>query len=49
MGPAWNHFSEQQVRNLFSGHFKIVLLKEISSLEGDGITRDFHISLMVRR
>jgi cyclopropane fatty-acyl-phospholipid synthase-like methyltransferase len=48
MGPAWNHFSEQQVRGLFSGHFNIMILEEISSVEGDGVTRYFYVSLMER-
>lgn len=46
MGPSWNHFSEQQVRDFFSGHFKILILNEISSVEGDGAIRYFHLSLM---
>ena len=48
MVPAWNHFSEQQVRGLFSGHFNIMILEEISSVEGDGVTRYFYVSLMER-
>ena len=48
MGPAWNHFSGQQVRDLFSGRFNLLSLEEISSLEGDGVTRHFHVSLMER-
>lgn len=46
MGPAWNHFSERQVRDLFSDFFDILILREISSVEGDGITRYFFVSLM---
>jgi len=46
MGPAWNHFSEEQVRDLFSGPFEIMTLDEISSVEGDGKTRTFYVSLM---
>jgi ubiquinone/menaquinone biosynthesis C-methylase UbiE len=49
MGPAWNHFSEQQVRDLFYDRFRILRLEEISSLEGDGVSRAFHVSLMERR
>jgi ubiquinone/menaquinone biosynthesis C-methylase UbiE len=48
MGPEWNHFSEQQVRELFSGCFTIMMLDEISSVEGDGVTRYFYVSLMER-
>jgi ubiquinone/menaquinone biosynthesis C-methylase UbiE len=46
MGRAWNHFSERQIRELFSGHFKTLLLDEISSMEGDGATRNFYVALM---
>jgi hypothetical protein len=48
MGRAWNHFSELQIRKLFSGRFRIVTLEEISSVEGDGVTRRFYVSLMER-
>jgi len=48
MGRAWNHFSERQIRDLFTGHFNILTLDEISSVEGDGVTRKFHVSLMER-
>jgi SAM-dependent methyltransferase len=48
MGPEWNHFSEQQVRELFSGCFTILMLEEISSVEGDGETMYFNVSLMER-
>ena len=46
MGPAWNHFSEKQIRTLFSGPFAILRLEEIASVEGDGVTRHFYVSLM---
>jgi len=48
MGPSWNHFSEPQVRDLFSNHFEIIILEEISSVEGDKVTRYFYVSLMER-
>ena len=48
MGPAWNHFSERQVRDLFSGAFEIMTLNEISSVEGDNVIRTFYVSLMER-
>lgn len=46
MGPAWNHFSATQVRDLFSSRFHLLTLDEIASVEGDGVTRHFHIALM---
>ena len=46
MGQAWNHFSETQIRDLFSGRFEILLLEEMSSVEGDGETRYFYVALM---
>jgi len=49
MGRAWNHFSERKIRALFSGCFEILLLDEISSVEGDGETRYFYVSLMQKR
>jgi cyclopropane fatty-acyl-phospholipid synthase-like methyltransferase len=49
MGPSWNHFSEEAIRNLFSNHFRILTHREISSVEGDGATRYFHVALMEKR
>ena len=46
MERAWNHFSERQIVKLFSRHFEILALDEISSVEGDGITRFFYVVLM---
>jgi hypothetical protein len=46
MGPAWNHFSDKQVRDLFSDRFDILTLDEISSLEADDVVRQFRVALM---
>ncbi len=48
-GPAWNHFTKQQIISLFSGSFKIELILDVSSLEGDGIVRYFYTALMRRK
>lgn len=48
MGPSWNHFSDRDIRALFSGSFRILTLEEVSSVEGDGATRYFHVALMER-
>lgn len=47
-GPGWNHFTEQQVRSLFSS-FEIEFLRHVSSLEGDGVVRYFYTSIMRKR
>ena len=48
-GPAWNHFSRQQIIDLFSGFFKLESLQHAPSLEGDQVTRFFYTALMRRR
>jgi len=45
-GPAWNHFTEQGIRRLFSPSFDIEAIEQLSSLEGDGVVRHFHACLM---
>jgi ubiquinone/menaquinone biosynthesis C-methylase UbiE len=47
-GPAWNHFSRQEIEKLFSGLFDIVSIKHSGSLEGDGVIRYFHNVLMIK-
>ena len=37
MRRAWNHFSKRQIRDLFFGHFDILTLDEVSSVEVDGV------------
>ena len=48
-GQAWNHFTRQQIIDLFSPLFDIELLRQISSLEGDGVIRFFYTALMRKR
>lgn len=48
-GPAWNHLTEEQIVQLFSNYFKIKSIKHISSIEGDGYTRFFYVSLMEKK
>jgi ubiquinone/menaquinone biosynthesis C-methylase UbiE len=45
-GPAWNHFTREQIVKLFGDYFSIEWIKHISSLEGDNITRYFYQALM---
>lgn len=40
-GRAWNHFSREQIVELFGGHFEIEQIDHVSSLESDEITRYF--------
>jgi ubiquinone/menaquinone biosynthesis C-methylase UbiE len=48
-GLAWNHFSRQQIIDLFSGYFEIATLRHVSSLEGDGVIRYFYTALMKKK
>lgn len=45
-GPAWNHFAEEQLREIFSPFFNILEVEHFSSVEGDGVTRYFYSVLM---
>jgi len=45
-GPAWNHFTREQIVELFGNYFEIEWIKHVSSLEGDKITRYFYEALM---
>jgi len=45
-GPAWNHFTREQITRLFSNYFRIKEIKHISSVEGDGYRRYFYSVLM---
>ncbi len=45
-GPAWNHFSDEDVINIFSPHFGIKSIEHFSSVEGDGVIRHFYATLM---
>ena len=48
-GPGWNHFTRQQITDLFSGHFELGNIKHYPSLEGDGIIRYFYTVLMKKK
>lgn len=48
-GSAWNHFTKQQLVELFSGYFLINVVRHFSSLEGDGYTRFFYAVLMEKK
>lgn len=48
-GPAWNHFTKEQIIKYFSGKFKLMDLDHFGSVEGDGYTRFFHSVLMQPR
>ena len=45
-GPAWNHFTENQLRDIFSPFFKILEIEHFQSIEGDGVVRYFYSILM---
>jgi len=48
-GPAWNHFSKEQIRKYFSSCFKIQSIEHFGSVESDGFIRFFYAVLMQRR
>jgi len=48
-GPAWNHFTEEQIVQLFSDCFKIKNVEHVASVEGDGYTRYFYSVLMEKK
>ncbi len=45
-GIAWNHFSEEAIKEIFSGHFTIIEIEHSGSLENDGVIRYFYNVLM---
>ncbi len=45
-GPGWNHFTRQQIVDLFSGLFELGEFRHYPSLEGDGYIRFFYTVLM---
>lgn len=45
-GPAWNHFTREQIIDLFRDHFNIEWIKHVASLEGDNVIRYFYQALM---
>ncbi len=48
-GPAWNHFTKEQIIQFFSNHFKIKNIEHIASVEGDGYVRYFYSVLMEKK
>ena len=48
-GSAWNHFTKEQIIQLFSNYFKIKNIEHVASVEGDGYTRYFYSVLMEKR
>jgi ubiquinone/menaquinone biosynthesis C-methylase UbiE len=48
-GPAWNHFTRQQIIDLFSGCFELKQIRHNSSNEGDGVIRFFYTALMKKK
>jgi len=47
-GPAWNHFSKEQLAQYFSSLFKFQNLEHFGSVEGNGYKRFFYSVLMQR-
>jgi ubiquinone/menaquinone biosynthesis C-methylase UbiE len=47
-GPSWNHFTKDQLIDLFSGLFEFGDIQHYPSVEGDGVTRFFYTVLMKR-
>ncbi len=45
-GPAWNHFTKEQIIELFGDRFSIEWIRHVASLEGDNVTRYFYQALM---
>ena len=48
-GPAWNHFTKEQIIQLFSDRFKIKNIEHVASVEGDGYVRYFYSVLMEKK
>jgi ubiquinone/menaquinone biosynthesis C-methylase UbiE len=48
-GRGWNHFTIQQIVNLFSELFVLGKIRHYSSLEGDGVIRFFFTVLMKKK
>jgi len=48
-GPAWNHFTKEQIIQLFSNRFKIKNIEHTASVEGDGYVRYFYSVLMEKK
>lgn len=48
-GPGWNHFTRQQIVDLFGNKFDIYSVRHYSSLEGDDAVRFFYTVLMKKK
>lgn len=48
-GPRWNHFTEQQIIDLFGAYFNFSEFRLYPSLEGDGVIRHFITVLMYKK
>lgn len=48
-GPGWNHFTEQQLTELFGDYFTFGEFRLYPSLEGDGVIRHFYTVLMHKK
>jgi ubiquinone/menaquinone biosynthesis C-methylase UbiE len=48
-GPGWNHFTEQQLIDLFGNYFSFGEFRLYPSLEGDGVIRHFITVLMHKK
>ncbi len=48
-GPAWNHFAEEQLVEIFLKLYNINNIKHIESVEGDGKVRYFYAILMKKK
>lgn len=45
-GPAWNHFTKEQLVELFGDRFNIKWIRHVASMEGDNVKRYFYQALM---
>lgn len=48
-GPGWNHFTKEQIIQLFSNYFKVKKIRHIASVEGDDYIRYFYSVLMEKK
>ena len=48
-GSAWNHFTRDQLIDIFGDFFNIKLIRHYSSIEGDNVNRFFYELLMIKR
>ncbi len=48
-GPAWNHFTKEQIIQLFSNYFKIKNIEHVASVEGNGYKRYFYSVFMEKK